>query len=73
MNKVKLSSMYGVFADRVIAFKEIIDYVSENFCDKYCKYPYLSLNQETLDSICEHCCMNKLKGVFEDEENICNN
>lgn len=73
MNKIQLSSMYGEFADRVAAAQEIIDYVSENFCDKYCKYPYLSLNQETLDSICEHCCMNKLKEVFNIEKNIYNN
>ena len=53
--------------------KEIITYVSENFCDKYCKYPYLSLNQDTLDNICEHCPMCKLTEVFNDEKNIHNN
>lgn len=51
--------------------KEMIIYVSENFCDKYCKYPYLSLNQDTLDSICDNCPMHKLQEAVN-EKDICN-
>ena len=45
---------------------EIITYVAENFCDKYCKYPEL-YSDYTLDTICEHCPMNKLLEVMKNE------
>jgi len=34
--------------------------ITEEFCDRYCKYPFICSKQDDLDAICEECPMNKL-------------
>ena len=39
---------------------ERLEKITEKFCDKYCKYPYVIKKQDELDDICENCPMNEL-------------
>ncbi len=50
----------------------------EQFCDKYCKYPYICADEEKLQEVCENCPICKLaerveelEGAGEDFKNRC--
>lgn len=40
--------------------KEELEKVTGEFCDKYCRFPYICADEESLDTVCEGCPMNKL-------------
>lgn len=40
--------------------------IAEKFCDRFCKYPSICLNQTELERICEKCPMNELEKMLED-------
>ena len=45
--------------------KELENLTAE-FCDKYCKFPTVCSNQETLDTVCNVCPMNKMFDLLDD-------
>ena len=45
--------------------EQIIVYVCENFCDKYCKYPSIIAAQYQLDKVCEECPLHKLNDLLQ--------
>lgn len=49
--------------------RQTIIYVSENFCDRYCKYPTIIATQYQLDSVCKDCPMNKLTDLLKEDDN----
>lgn len=48
--------------------EQTIIYVTENFCDKYCKYPAIIATQYQLDSVCKNCPMNKLTDLLKEDK-----
>lgn len=40
--------------------KERLEELTGEFCDRYCKYPYVCTDEETLDTVCEDCPMNRM-------------
>lgn len=44
---------------------ERLEKITGEFCDKYCKYPCKTKNQDELDEICESCPMNELADLLD--------
>lgn len=40
----------------------------EQFCDRYCKYPYICADEEKLQEVCENCPICKLAERVEELE-----
>ena len=50
-----------------IKYSKLID-VTEQICDKYCKYPSQPGTQEELDDICDKCPLNNIMHDDEPEQ-----
>lgn len=37
--------------------------LTENICDKICKYPVSDITQDELDEKCENCIVNRIESV----------
>lgn len=44
---------------------EDIEKLSAEFCDKYCQYPNVCADEETLETVCDVCPMNKLFRIYD--------
>ena len=42
--------------------KEKLEKLTGEFCDQYCRFPYICQDEEALETVCENCPMN---GLFE--------
>lgn len=40
-----------------------LEALRENFCENYCKYPFICKTQDELDGICEECPLDKLAEI----------
>lgn len=52
------------YSERLIRDDEVVDSIKSEFCDKYCKQPRDAKDQEELDSICDECTLNIVKGFI---------
>lgn len=49
--------------DKITA--EDVEKLSSEFCDRYCKYPYICKDEDALDEVCDGCPMNKLFEIYD--------
>ena len=48
--------------------KEKLQDFAERLCDKYCKYPDLTSDQDALDEICMKCPLNQIFELFSEDK-----
>ena len=45
--------------------KQTLEELTGEFCDKYCKYPYICGTEDALDTVCEQCPMNRMVELLD--------
>lgn len=46
--------------------KQKLEQLTSEFCDKYCQYPNVCANEETLETVCDKCPMNEMFELLDD-------
>ena len=64
--KKRLKTVVNKFIQEVgVLDSERLEKITGEFCDRYCKYPCKTKNQDELDEICESCPMNELADLLD--------